>query len=287
MEEMVIEHSGQQPGEADGSVLSQPATPDEPRSRGCILLVTTRHSPTPTGMGYVVNLADRLGSKIIMVSVNPRPFSVSAATAARRQSQDTATEIDTFRHRAQARGIDFEYIEEEGKISKIVNRLCHIVRRVEFVVIDQGIEMEEVAAGSSVPVFGVHGSTGEPMRPARSHQKRTFFQGESSMKTVTRKAYIAKSFIFGVMTAALYSVVFAYSKEIMHYWTMGGVYCLLPVATVFVFSYAHGSFTGNFWSALGIEGSKASSLQQKSSRTTASKTSRKRPDTRPRLEVRA
>lgn len=70
-----------------------------------------------------------------------------------------------------------------------------------------------------------------------------------------RKA--AKSAIaFGVVTAALYAAVFVNQGLVMTYFTKGGVYGALPVLTAFIFSFAHGAFTGSFWSALGIEPSK-------------------------------
>ena len=62
--------------------------------------------------------------------------------------------------------------------------------------------------------------------------------------------------IFGLGTAALYAAVFLNSGLVMKYFTKGGMYGLLPVATVFLFSFVHGTFSGNFWSALGIEASK-------------------------------
>ena len=105
------------------------------------------------------------------------------------------------------------------------------------------------------------------------------------MKTASRRTYFTKTLIFGAMTAALYGAVFAYSETIMHYWTKGGIYALLPVATVFVFSYAHGSFTGYFWSALGIEGSRASSSAQRATQPAVAETVEKRPDTRPRVQA--
>jgi len=273
-------------GDADHQV--EPSVrPKEQWRSGCILVVTNQSHPTLSVMEYVISLADRLGSKIIMVSVNTRPLLASDVFSAAKRRKTSAPETDIFRNQAQERGIEFECIREEGKISKVVKRLCHIVKRVEFVVIDQGIEMEEVAAGSPVPVFSVCSSTREPAWKARGRQIRTLFHGESSMKTATRRTYLAKTLIFGAVTAALYAAVFAYSEQIMHYWTKGGIYCLLPVATVFVFSYAHGSFTGNFWSALGIEGSKASSSKQKQTQVTTSETAQKRPDTRPRMQVNA
>ena len=62
--------------------------------------------------------------------------------------------------------------------------------------------------------------------------------------------------IFGVITAAFYAAVFANEATVMKYFTMGGAYALLPVSAAFLVSFIHGAFTGNFWSALGIEASK-------------------------------
>ena len=62
--------------------------------------------------------------------------------------------------------------------------------------------------------------------------------------------------IFGLITAALYAAIFLNTGLVMKYFTKGGLYALLPVGTAFLFSFIHGAFTGNFWSALGIEASK-------------------------------
>ncbi len=43
---------------------------------------------------------------------------------------------------------------------------------------------------------------------------------------------------------------------ITEYFARGGLYAILPVATAFIFSFFHGSFTGNFWTVLGIEAKK-------------------------------
>jgi hypothetical protein len=62
--------------------------------------------------------------------------------------------------------------------------------------------------------------------------------------------------IFGLITAAIYAAVFLNTDLVMKYFTKGGVYALLPVGAAFLISFVHGAFTGNFWTALGIEASK-------------------------------
>ena len=68
-----------------------------------------------------------------------------------------------------------------------------------------------------------------------------------------KKTYFGKTALYGVLSAALYCAVFTYSDTIMPYFTAGSYLAALPIATVFVFSFAHGAFASNLWSALGIE----------------------------------
>ena len=104
------------------------------------------------------------------------------------------------------------------------------------------------------------------------------------MSTPSKKRHINNCFLFGSLTAALYAAVFAYQDLVMTYFTKGGAYALLPVATVFAVSYFHGNFTSSFWSALGIEASKKTTEK----RTEADRpVAAPRPDSRPRVQVNA
>lgn len=276
-----------QQGTLPADILRELTPQIKTRNKSCILVVTSQTQPAEPVMEYVVNVADRLGSKILVVSVNTRPHLQATLRLSRSIVSSSCQTIEQFRLKAQNRGVEFECIAESGRIDRVINRLCHIVKRVEFVIVDQGIRIEEAATGSPVPVFSVVSNALSSAQAGRGRQTQTSFHGENRMKATSRKTYFAKTLVFGAMTAALYAVVFAYQEAIMHYWTKGGLYALLPVATVFVFSYAHGSFTGNFWSALGIEGSKASSIKPKAPQATTSDTATKRPDTRPRVQANA
>jgi hypothetical protein len=87
---------------------------------------------------------------------------------------------------------------------------------------------------------------------------------------------------FGIFSAVLYLAVFANQGTVMTYFTKGGVYGALPVLTAFIFSFVHGAFTGNFWSAVGIEASK------KATRVEISATKpKKRVRPRPRAQMNA
>jgi len=59
--------------------------------------------------------------------------------------------------------------------------------------------------------------------------------------------------ISGVASALCYGLLFTYQKEVMAAFTRtDGWYPVLPVVTAFVFSFAHGAFTGYFWEVLGV-----------------------------------
>jgi len=64
---------------------------------------------------------------------------------------------------------------------------------------------------------------------------------------------VGKTICYGILSAALYAAVFSYSDVVLQLFTKGGVYAALPIATVFVFSFAYGAFASNLWSVLGIE----------------------------------
>ena len=72
-------------------------------------------------------------------------------------------------------------------------------------------------------------------------------------KTAVKKKKIAiQTLVYGAITAALYAAVFSHSTAIAELFARGGAFAALPIATVFVFSFAHGAFASNLWSLLGI-----------------------------------
>ncbi|MDI6715394.1 MAG: hypothetical protein QME63_00395 [Actinomycetota bacterium] len=66
-----------------------------------------------------------------------------------------------------------------------------------------------------------------------------------------KKPY-AKALLFGVLSLALYIAVFANEVFVRSTWAKGGVYAILPIVTVFVFSFVHGTFADSLMSSLGI-----------------------------------
>ena len=72
----------------------------------------------------------------------------------------------------------------------------------------------------------------------------------------TRKKPYGKLLFMGVVSIALYAALLLKQDIINSFFGRGGLYALLPIVTAFIFSFVHGSFTGNFWTVLGIEAAK-------------------------------
>ena len=94
-----------------------------------------------------------------------------------------------------------------------------------------------------------------------------------------RKKLIFQTLLFGCVTVALYAAVFTNANPVAELFARGGYYAALPIATVFVFSFAHGAFSSKLWSVLGIE----AATKQAAQRPTVSAP---RPAQRPRPRVR-
>jgi F0F1-type ATP synthase assembly protein I len=75
-------------------------------------------------------------------------------------------------------------------------------------------------------------------------------------QSTTRKKPVGKLIVMGIISIALYSTLLLKQDLINSTFVRGGMYALLPIITAFVFSYFHGSFTGHFWTMLGIEAAK-------------------------------
>ena len=74
-------------------------------------------------------------------------------------------------------------------------------------------------------------------------------------KGLKKKPY-GKMIFMGIISVVLYITLLLKQDIINKYFALGGMYAFLPIATAFIFSFFHGSFTGDFWTVLGIEAAK-------------------------------
>lgn len=71
-------------------------------------------------------------------------------------------------------------------------------------------------------------------------------------KSIKKKPY-GKMILAGIVSISLYAALLMKQDLINDYFTRGSLYAILPIAVAFIFSFVHGSFTGNFWTVLGVE----------------------------------
>jgi hypothetical protein len=208
-------------------------------------------------LDYTVHLAERLHYDILALHVGAAEDE-SATSRQQARLQDhyrkrTTEAADALKRKAGARGIHCEHLVRFGDLASEVGELHHAIRRIEFVITDSETNKEDIFAEVTIPVFSV--------TPTYwwSEQGGTAMAKELATK---KSKLVGKTIMFGLGTVALYAAVFTNADAIMKYFTRGGWYAALPIATVFVFSFVHGAFASNLWSALGIEARKKESLQK-------------------------
>jgi F0F1-type ATP synthase assembly protein I len=74
-------------------------------------------------------------------------------------------------------------------------------------------------------------------------------------KPQKKKPY-APMILMGVISVILYATLLTQQDVVNKYFTLGGAFAFLPIATALLFSFVHGNFTGSFWTVLGVEASK-------------------------------
>ena len=75
-------------------------------------------------------------------------------------------------------------------------------------------------------------------------------------QSIAKKKPIGKMIVFGFFSISLFAALFTNQDLVSSAFTRGGWYALLPIGTALMFSFVHGSFTGHFWTVMGIEAAK-------------------------------
>lgn len=227
-----------------------------------VLVVIGRNGAHAALAEYALGVAERLGLGVVAAYVDPLSRYGDRRSRRERFAAGVAGDAAAFGEKAQQREIAFEHLTASGKASEAVLAIAHSGRRIDFVVLDPAIGFEEVAARSPVPVFGLEVAAGGRghLRGRQMTQQRT--PGRMSMSERTRRRNVLRTVAFGAGAAALYAAVFTHADFIADLSAKGGAYAVVPVLTVFLFSWVHGSFTGAFWSALGIEASKGTAARK-------------------------
>ncbi|WP_136806518.1 hypothetical protein [Desulfosediminicola flagellatus] len=120
-----------------------------------ILVVTCNGHLTESVMGYSLNVAGRLNHRLLVAYVNTMPFLWEGGFRSRRFALAVKDNFSIMQERSQKRGIIVNHIKESGNIGRVVSRLCRIVKKIEFIIVDDGVSVEKVVSRACVPVFNV------------------------------------------------------------------------------------------------------------------------------------
>ena len=75
------------------------------------------------------------------------------------------------------------------------------------------------------------------------------------MASTKKKPYL-KALFWGAVSVCIYAALLTNQDLISSTFGKGGLYAILPIVTAFLFSIVHGSFTGHFWTVMGVEAAK-------------------------------
>jgi len=215
-----------------------------------ILVVGKDYAFSNGVVDYAANLSQRLGYDIIAMSVNPAlgqsgkffsPYNQHLRGKFTQRAQEAWTPVAS---ELAVQGIRSEHVVKFEGLVGAIKDLNHEVKRIDFVITDQGIKDEEITGEIPLPVFSISGYQGEKVMAQEHHE------------TVGISGLIRRTIGLGLASAALYAAVFTNSDTVMKYFTKGGIFAALPIVTVFAFSFVHASFASNLWSLLGIEATK-------------------------------
>ncbi len=210
-----------------------------------ILVVSADHRFRNELVKYAVHLAERMDYGILAINVNTKKL---------RGSFEMACEPAWLRLRAYAEkfGVHCEHRVVEEPVQEAMDAIVFRARRIGMIVTDTDIMDHLGGWNLSIPVVNV---------VTDAHKKK----GEITMTDQSpqpRKKHWVPVVGFGLATAAVYAAVFMNADTVMSYFTRGGWYAALPIATAFVVSYVHGSFASSLWSLLGIEAMRKDALRK-------------------------
>jgi len=241
-----------------------------------VLMGIIGSQPHETTLRYCLGLAQRIKAKVEVLQVL-RPAAESPVARIGRQlrrgvqrfestmvsasfaeagEHETARQLEEMLAKAARDLRDTEGLEAVPPFSVQVKTGDPEVEIPRFVVNDRDIVLA-ICDGPDAddPASEVHRLVRKlNVTAITTHHKEQQKGKRSPMKAkANKRKVLVRSLIFGALSVSLYTAVFVNQAAILTMFTKGGLYALLPVSAVFLFSYVHGTFASNILSAMGIE----------------------------------
>lgn len=206
-----------------------------------ILIVTKNGRVSPAAMQSCLNIAERLGYSMLVAYVNTLPFLWDGGRRERFLEKAAKENFREFCEMTRPRNTYVASVKEYGKVGKVIRRLCHIVKRVDMVVVDKGVNREESVASSPVPVFCVE--EGRESTLQKVHCRRKSSASSLSFRhTIKRQSTVLHALSLGLCVAGLYCFFFSHLDFIMESCAQGGLYAIVPLVATCVFFLVQNAF---------------------------------------------
>lgn len=123
--------------------------------KSIILVVTRKCYLSDAAMEYSLSVAQRLDHRLLIAYVNTMPFLWNGSCRENNYVASVQKSGTVVKQLGQLRGVTVNYIKESGRICRVVSRLCRILKKIEFVIVDKDINTEKLTSTSPVPIFNV------------------------------------------------------------------------------------------------------------------------------------
>lgn len=174
-----------------------------------ILVVSRRGHLSPNIRRYALEVAQRTGHDLLIAYVNTLPYLLTRNGREKEMQDIAAKDFTVFTADAAKLGIKTAFVFETGKISRVTARLCHLRKKINFVVIDEDIQMVDVVNSSPVPVFRGKGSTVESSRPLKNRGRKSFPRAHHDMTPFLAIQQLLRFVSASAVTCLTYIVLFS------------------------------------------------------------------------------
>jgi hypothetical protein len=193
---------------------------------------------------YALQLGRRIDCEVVLLTLTGSGPSADEPAGTER---DAASSPSRARGCALSRTSDdnslIECIAQQDDLVSAAGRLCQEIKRIVCILTDSDTIKEVLSETAVIPVFRIVTDTAHLPGGCKM----------SNNPVTIRKKPVSKTVVFGILTATLYAAIFWKADVLMKFFTRGGLYAALPIATAIIFSFAHGAFASNLWSLLGIQ----------------------------------
>lgn len=180
-----------------------------------LILVVTRNGHVSENVKkYAIEVAERTEHDLLFAYVNTLPQLFTRSAREEQMMQIARKDFDDISETAADSNIKTAFVFESGRIGKAVARLCHLRKKINFVVIDENIRMIDVVNHSPVPVFRGTGRGPESSRPLRQKIKGTQPRRHHDMTFFLASQQLIRFSSATALTLVIYYFLFEQSEQL-------------------------------------------------------------------------